>query len=65
MLFTEEIKNGISKVEVIKEPKPAPPLIDVIEQLNKIQSACNKNAKALTEKSIDQPKELPVPRNVK
>jgi len=59
ILFTEEIKNGINKVEVVKGVKPAPSLMNVIEQLNKIQNACSKNAKALTEKSTESPKGLP------
>jgi hypothetical protein len=42
MLYTEEIKNGICKgSEVKKEVKPPMDLNNVIEQLNKIQNACN------------------------
>ena len=41
MLFTEEIKNGICKAEVVREVNPAPDLKNAIEQLNRIQNACS------------------------
>jgi hypothetical protein len=41
MLFTEEIKNGIFKAEVVREVNPAPDLKNAIEQLNRIQNACS------------------------